>query len=345
VARSRKTPAASSRLIPRVLRLLRARGVDVDGLVRRLRLPRDAERADELPTTPDDFEALIAAAARALGDPLLAVRLPELLEWPSYHVGELAARSAPTLREAFARVVRYAPLFYAHLAIACEERDGELVVTHRLRAGGPGGRFGNEYALAAMLAHARRLCGSSLLPRRVFFSHHQTRGVEALRAHFGTDDVGFDRAESGVAFAIEDGARPSLARDPRLLATAETLAERALAESPPAHDFVAAVESKLRASLPEGGVDAAAVAKKLRMSTRTLQRRLDEAGTSFSTLLERARKDLAVQAVRARLPLAEAALRAGFSDAATFSRAFKRWTGRTPGEYRKTLSWRSHELE
>src|SRR5262249_15596514 len=124
MVRGRKAVAASSRVIPLVLRHLRDRGVDTAAVPAPLQLPREAESRDEVALTPDDCEALLGFGAAALGDPLLAVRLPELLEWPSYHIGELAARASPTLRDAFERVVRYASLFYAHLAFALDDRGG-----------------------------------------------------------------------------------------------------------------------------------------------------------------------------------------------------------------------------
>lgn len=71
------------------------------------------------------------------------------------------------------------------------------------------------------------------------------------------------------------------------------------------------------------------------MSGRTLQRRLEAEGTSFSEVLDRVRADLARSYVKdADLPLAEVAYRLGFSDFSTFSRAFKRWMGKAPGAYR-----------
>src|SRR5260221_6757871 len=221
MARVPKIVAASSRMIPRALRVFRERGVDVDALMRRLGLRRDTERAEEAALTPDDFEMLLSTAARELEDPLLAVHLPALLEWPSYNIGELAAQASPTLREAFERVVRYASLFYAHLSFGCEDRGEEFVVTYRLRNGRLGGRYGNEYAIASTLFYARRLSGVEVVPRRVLFSHAAPPGMAALRHHFGTDDVRFERDENGLAFAAEDIARPSIGHDARLLATVE----------------------------------------------------------------------------------------------------------------------------
>jgi AraC-like DNA-binding protein len=78
------------------------------------------------------------------------------------------------------------------------------------------------------------------------------------------------------------------------------------------------------------------------MSLSTLARRLEEEGTSFKNVVEVVRRDLACRYARnPAIPLAEVAYRVGFSDAPTFTRAFKRWTGKTPGAYRKDHSARS----
>jgi AraC-like DNA-binding protein len=71
------------------------------------------------------------------------------------------------------------------------------------------------------------------------------------------------------------------------------------------------------------------------MSPRTLQRRLELEGTTFSEVLDRARLEAARGLLADRdLPLAKVSARLGFSDVATFSRAFKRWTGMPPGQWR-----------
>jgi AraC-like DNA-binding protein len=236
------------------------------------------------------------------------------------------------------RVVRYSSLFYAHLAFACQESEGELVLSQRLRNGERGGRYGNEYALASTLFYARSLSGSAIRPRRVFFAHPAPPEQSAIQAHFETCDVAFGRSENGIAFALADVDRRLAAHDSRLLVTAEKLAERALADVPPAHDFVAALAARIRAALPEGAPSASALARRLRLGTRTLQRRLEGHGISFTQLLEQVRRDVALEALRdERLPLAEVAQRAGFADLASFSRAFRRWLGQAPGAYRRQL--------
>jgi AraC-like DNA-binding protein len=97
-------------------------------------------------------------------------------------------------------------------------------------------------------------------------------------------------------------------------------------------DRVAAVMIDM---LPSGGIIDEKVAEQLNMSGRSLQRRLKEAGTTFRTLLEGVRKDLASTYVRdPDVELVEIAFLLGFSDQSAFSRAFKRWTGITPSEFR-----------
>jgi AraC-like DNA-binding protein len=78
------------------------------------------------------------------------------------------------------------------------------------------------------------------------------------------------------------------------------------------------------------------VAKALLMSPRTLARRLDEEGTSFQVIKDELRRDVAIQLLsQTNLPPAEVGARTGFEDPTTFYRAFKRWTGGSPGVYRQ----------
>jgi AraC-like DNA-binding protein len=321
---ARKTAAVLSTLVPRVLRFLRTRGVDTVALVERLHLPRDAERRDAVAVVPEDFEAIVGAGAHALGEPLLALHLPALLEpRPRDKIGELV-RASPTLGEAIVRVVRYASLFYTHLAYACERQDGELVV-RRWVPTGTSKRYDSEYALAAMLWHVRAYCGARVAPRRVFFAHVEA-GVDAVREFFGTDDIAFGRTDSGVAFALADADR-ALDHDMRLGPSPERQA---------GDGFVAMIEACVRAALADGTIDAPAIAQRLHLSSRALHDRLDEHGTTFVALVEGVRRDTALDDICDRsMALDDVARRAGFSDRTAFDRAFERWTGRPPGELRR----------
>jgi len=88
--------------------------------------------------------------------------------------------------------------------------------------------------------------------------------------------------------------------------------------------------------LPSGKTDQDTVASRLYRSTSTLQRQLGAEGTSYRNLLESTRRDLAEQYLQdGQYTQAQIAFMVGFSDQSNFARAFKRWTGLSPGEYQK----------
>jgi len=84
-------------------------------------------------------------------------------------------------------------------------------------------------------------------------------------------------------------------------------------------------------------VDVESIARAMHMSDRTLQRRLESEGTQLSDLVSLARRQLAERLLADEtISLTEIAARTGFSELATFSRAFKRWTGKPPGQWRRS---------
>lgn len=339
MARPPLETAAPTRSVPLVLRHLRALGLDVDRLIRRLHLPFGAERREEVAMTPSGFEALLDLACAEAGDPLLTLRLPAAVMPATFQVGELAVRASPTVRAAFERAARYAPLFYAHLGYVCESTADELRMRHRARVGASGPQAA-RFALASLLVHARKLCVDSLVPSRVWFRGEAPQDpteIEGLRGFFGTRSVVFGQDDAGLAFESAMVDRPSLTGDGRLLATMERWAERALAEVPAGSEVAAAARAALR-ELP-APASAAQVARRLGLSARTLQRRLAEEGTTLSCVSDEVRRDEITRLLRdTDLPVAEIAARTGFSDAATLTRAFRRWTGQPPGAWRRDLA-------
>ena len=97
------------------------------------------------------------------------------------------------------------------------------------------------------------------------------------------------------------------------------------------------VKATIIDQLPSGSATDEIVARALYMSSRKLQRQLQRAGTTFNTLLNEIRQDLAQKYLREEdTSMTEIAFLLGFSESSAFSRAFKRWVGVSPSEYRKT---------
>lgn len=108
--------------------------------------------------------------------------------------------------------------------------------------------------------------------------------------------------------------------------------------------FTAMVRAQLREQMDRGTVQAEAIARRLHMSRYTLYRRLRRENQSFASVLEEVRRQTAqVYLAGTRIPLSDIALRLGFSEQSAFSRAFRRWTGVSPLQYR--LGPLQHEVE
>lgn len=105
------------------------------------------------------------------------------------------------------------------------------------------------------------------------------------------------------------------------------------------HYFQDKLHRVIRSRLSDGNLTLTCVATELKLSPRTLQRRLEDSGLNFRLMVDEVRK-LEGQHLLATTdqPLAELAAALGFSDAASFTRAFKRWTGESPGAFRRRVS-------
>jgi AraC-like DNA-binding protein len=333
---SKETPAAST-LVPALLRLVRERDPgDAASLTLRLGLGEEAVDLDEIAATESTVQDALEGAAEIFGEPHLSLRLPADLPLRRYGLAELAARASPTLGVGLERMARYASL--VHPAIVCEvvDRDGEAHWVQRTPARPRGlGRNAHEYALAYVLTCARRDTGAPLAATRAWFAHARPPDLGPVHRFFGARDLSFGCEDSGFALPCSALDLPMKSGDPRLLPTVDDLAEAAVRTQPRASSLAALAAVRVESLLP-GDATVGAVARALHMSSRTLQRRLDAEGASFSEIVDEVRGRLARRwlADEART-LAEVAYGLGFSDLATFSRAFKRWTGKPPGAWRR----------
>lgn len=122
---------------------------------------------------------------------------------------------------------------------------------------------------------------------------------------------------------------------PEILDASDEIADRYV-ETLDMSTVSAEVRKQLMQLLPSGRSDQATVAEMLYRSRATLQRQLHAEGTSYREVLDSTRRDLAERYLRAgEMSQAEIAFMTGFADQSNFSRAFKRWVGTSPGEYRK----------
>jgi AraC-like DNA-binding protein len=149
--------------------------------------------------------------------------------------------------------------------------------------------------------------------------------------------VQFHRAGNALVFDKALIHRRQIHTDSVLAVLLREAADKLLKERSAARRLTDLVEAMLRAEGDLTRVDMRSIARSLHLSVHGLRRRLNAEGTSFSTLLDQARAHVARQQLRQRdVTIEQASALLGFSEATAFFRAFKRWTGQTPTEFRRT---------
>jgi AraC-like DNA-binding protein len=245
-------------------------------------------------------------------------------------------RNAPTLSAALSDLVTNQPR-YARGSAVFALRFGDAAYWGYVcyQRGAPGR---DQIHLGAM-AHCARvleeLCG--IRPRGVILSERapDASGFQRLcERHFGVP-VTFDSIISALVLDPRDLDLPVRGADPAERARLEALLAqyRPIGDPPP---FAERVLHALVSRLTWEPCPAERIARLLGLSPRTMERRLHEAGTSFTAQRDRARCEVAQHLLReTRLEAGQVGAAVGYAEQAVFTRAFRRWTGMTPGAWRQ----------
>jgi len=323
-----------SQMAPAFLKVYAAAGGDLPALIAAHGLPPDAATLREFDLSLDALDAVANAAAARANDPNLGLHLAIRLPPGSYGLLEYIGRSAGDVRRAGERFLRYTTLLNDLVRFGFERR-GEVVVLSQRVEGQPKcvGRHAGEMFIALVVRYLREITASDWSPVRVGFAHAAPANTAEHEAWFGAPLV-WERGKNFVELPASLLDRPVVSRDDRLFSMLDAQAEALLVKP---HDDLAKVKDRIRAALADGQPQLAAVARSLRMSPRTLQRRLGDRKTSFQDLVDAVRADLArvyMADKEKRYTIGELAYLLGFSEISALSRAFKRWTGMTPRQWR-----------
>ncbi len=308
---------------------MRAVGVDVDGLcaANGLSLASLATRVEYLQAS--EFVPLWRMATERFGRGTLGLHVGAAVPFGSL-VDYLAGTSA-TLRAGLGQVGRYIGLASRQVRWVLGPRDDaglslfEQRPLHTPEAIPPQLR---EFGMALAASRVREWFDQRPLEAR--FSHAPLGPTDEYRQVLDCP-VRFEQPATGLLFDDVALASPGRRHDPHLFRLLESHAERLLAETPPAATLRQRVRRVVIERLREGEPDIGSVAQALVTSERSLQRRLQAEGVSFRDVVDDARHELARLYLGDKtLSVTDVACLLGYSEAAAFTRAFKRWTGQTP---------------
>ncbi|HJL16368.1 MAG TPA: AraC family transcriptional regulator [Sandaracinaceae bacterium LLY-WYZ-13_1] len=296
--------------------------------------------ADERPPVPLAKEdALWRAVLARTGEETFGLRAAELLRRGAFRGLEYAMRSSQTLGEGLTAFVRFSRLLHGAARYGLRhEPDGGASVTFASPHTDRSADLSADFALASIVMIGRDATQADWTPRAVRLRRRPPLSDVAYRALFGTGPS-WQQAED----ALELGPRALATRMREADAVLFAVLEHYLAVELEALDPMRSLEDAVRAAivraLPKQDATLEAVARDVGLSPRVLQKRLQAAGTSFQELLDGVREGLAKRYLtQPGLDLSGAALLLGYSDVTAFHRAFKRWTGLTPGEFRRRAS-------
>jgi len=326
-------------MVPLLLAYAKQRGLDVVPWVKKYELPKEVLEQPGKSTVVTKISVLPAIAEEmslALKDPHVGLSIAAWSPRGAYGVVEFLARAGPTLRHAWANVLRFNSILGPDNSFHLDEVDGEARFTHRIaRQPDALGRHINEYVSAILTRTQGEISG--LKPSRAWFVNSRPEQLDLRRMQnaFSTTDFTFDAPDNGFAFPASALELPVRGGDPALYSYLEEHAMAALASRPRSDDLIDKLRHALREALKQGEPNVERLAKRLSLSGRTLQRRLTSLKTSFQEVLDHVRFDLARQYLKdARLELTQIAYLLGYSELRAFDRAFRRWAKKSPGDWR-----------
>ena len=313
-----------------VIDALRASGTDPDKVLVRVGLPPGGLPAGRFPHTAQT--QFWKAAADECGEEHVGLYLAGHL--PAFHglLLEYLFLSSGTFGEGLRHALRYVRLLSDTLSAHLEVEDDRAVLSLGRHAGS--NRHFPEMLAGAVIRLFHALTEGQFNPHEVQLMHAEGAPAERYRSVYGCPaSLGADRY--ALIFDAEVLDKPSRHAAPDLLRMHESLARRQLAEVERL-DLVRQVRELIGELLVNGGATLEQVAARLNMPARRLRERLAMAGVRFNDLVTDYRCRLAKELLLKTDERIEVIVeRTGFSEPSTFYRAFKRWVGDTPVEFRR----------
>ncbi|MBU3069653.1 AraC family transcriptional regulator [Aestuariicella sp. G3-2] len=253
----------------------------------------------------------------------------------------VAMWSACTIKEQLECFVRYQHVVAKVSQMELVEQDGVLISTTYFYHDAKGESLisdSSQDAICAALHSLRRtLYKRNYSPLKMELTRSTPRDAAKYEAFFGCPVV-FNQSALRVHIRMEDAIAPIPGGSQYVSKAAERMLEDYVAQIQTSPDIIGQLRQALTLLLPQGKATMDQVVKQLHTSKRTFHRKLEEQGTSFREQMEEFRRELAFRYMaQDELSVGDISFLLGFSSSSNFTRAFKRWTGIAPQEYRSQL--------
>lgn len=327
-------PTVCAAWVKGILDLFESVGLDVCDLLRGADINADDIRNRNARFSHDQISALWELAVARSGDPYLGLALPDRVHPGSFDVMAHIMMACPNLLVALDQFLHYLRIVSDVVQIKLVSEEDRYGLTISLaEAGRPVPRARIEFAVLTILNNLRWLTGLSLRPMSVDFPYPPPDNIEPYELAFHCP-LRFNAQIHQIYFSRSDLAAALPTANSALVALNDRLAREQLTRLD-ATNIAVRAKQFIAQHLSKGDPLRAYVARDLCLSERTLQRRLQEEGTSFNELVDAIRRELAGEYLQmSQVPLSQIAYLLGFAAQSTFFRACRRWFGTSPGDHR-----------
>ncbi|HEB82526.1 MAG TPA: AraC family transcriptional regulator [Gammaproteobacteria bacterium] len=284
----------------------------------------------------EKVDRMWALAIEHIKDPCFAIDMVRF--WHPSMIGALgyAWLASSNLRRALHRAVRYIDVVSEDIDLALADTPAGLRVTLSLEKSVFTLPQHHDLVMTILMHMARFNYGEELRPTEVKLAHAAPDCAGRFDDYFGIA-VEFDADNTCLTLARADADLNLSSANKEIALMHDEMLMKYLIEIKKG-DIVEQVKSIILENLPDGHVTDEMVARELNLSERSMQRRLQERQTTFRSLLDSVREMVAKQYIRNPMNrMSDIAFLLGFSEQSAFSRAFKKWTGKSPVEYRNSI--------
>jgi AraC-like DNA-binding protein len=275
------------------------------------------------------------SAAEYTNDPYFGLHMGEYAEAGSWSILGYLMMNCKTLGQAFEKSGRYQRIIGNLI-----EGDGYIkfnkakLVLYTPPHAPKMSRHCFESTLSSSVRMMRSLTGKDLNPLEVTFIYPEPEDTSEYERIFKCP-VLFGQKETSITIPLHYLNIPILYHNPELLKHFESYAQKLIVEMDNPQEYTCAVTKIILSRLDDESLTIRKVAKEMAVSVRTLQNRLKEEGVVFSDLLTEIRERLAKKYLRENMTVEEITYLLGYSEPSSFRKAFKKWSGITPKEFRE----------
>jgi AraC-like DNA-binding protein len=299
-------------------------------------LPIPIDGLDEVQAVPaDHFFELHERLDQSLG-PGFSVRVGQQMEIEDYGVLGLSWRTCSKAGEIFERSERYFMLL-SNTYVFKVEKAREVSKIHLFREEYRRGvELSNEATFSATVVVLKAMTDVDIMPVEVSFKHDPPADLKSYRQAFDCPIL-FRQPQCYISYRTADlEIRTAKADESINKFLVERVAEETKGIDVSPSKIVLDVEELIKNALPSGIPSLEKVSAHIGLSNRTLTRRLAENGTTFRGLIKKVQAEISKDLLlNTSSNVGEIAFQLGFSEQSAFNRAFKRWTGQSPVEFRK----------